>query len=299
MANPFQKGWKYLMQSLDAKIDENADPKVQIQQAVAEAKKRHQEISKQAASIIGNRNQLQMKLDRLIKSQEDLQNKARTAIQASDKAAASGDAQKAQEFGSAAEVIASQLVSVEQELEQTKTAYSAAEKAAAEAQQQQKQSEARLQEQLSEVSKLESQIDQTLMQEQTARTMDSINQFGGDDNVPTLDGVREKIERRYASALGAQELAQDSVSGRMAEIETSGTDIAASNRLAEIRASMGGGEIEAGAAAGELDSGEDSTQERPHNSAQDSAHKEEAGRVDDALAEAEAYIEADKDEDGK
>ncbi|WJY69043.1 PspA/IM30 family protein [Corynebacterium auris] len=284
MANPFQKGWKYLMQSLDAKIDENADPKVQIQQAVAEAKKRHREISQQAATIIGNRNQLQMKLDRLIKSQEDLQNKARTALQAADKASAAGDADKAQQFGSSAEVIASQLVSVEQELEQTKTAYAAAEKAAAEAQQQQKQSEARLQEQLGEVSKLESQIDQTLMQEQTARTMDSINQFGGNDNVPTLDGVREKIERRYASALGAQELAQDSVSGRMAEIETSGTDLAASNRLAEIRASLGGGEIESGAAeaAGELDAATEKD-----SGAGDS--------VEDALAEAEAYIEADED----
>ena len=31
MANPFSKGWKYLAASLDRAIDENADPKVQIQ----------------------------------------------------------------------------------------------------------------------------------------------------------------------------------------------------------------------------------------------------------------------------
>ena len=31
MANPFSKGWKYVMASFDQKIDENADPKVQIQ----------------------------------------------------------------------------------------------------------------------------------------------------------------------------------------------------------------------------------------------------------------------------
>ena len=35
MANPFSKGWKYLMQSFDTKIDQNADPKVQIQQALS------------------------------------------------------------------------------------------------------------------------------------------------------------------------------------------------------------------------------------------------------------------------
>ena len=82
MANPFSKGWKYLMQSFDSKIDENADPRVQIQQAVAAAKQNHQEITQQAAAIIGNRNQLEMKIDRLVKSRDDLQTKARTALQA-------------------------------------------------------------------------------------------------------------------------------------------------------------------------------------------------------------------------
>lgn len=252
MANPFSKGWKYLMQSFDTKIDENADPKVQIQQAVAGAKKQHAELSQHAANIIGNRNQLQMKLERLISSQEDLQTKARTALQAADKASAEGDAEKARGFNETAEVIAAQLVSVEQELEQTKQACAAAEQAATEAQQKQKQSEARLQEQLNQVSQLESQLNQAKMQEQTATTMDTLNQFGGNDNVPTLDGVRDKIERRYATALGAQELAKGSMPDRIAEIESAGTDVAASNRLAEIRASMSTG----GAAGTELEAGE-------------------------------------------
>ena len=175
MANPFSKGWKYLMQSFDTKIDQNADPKVQIQQAVAAAKEQHKAISEHAANIIGNRNQLQMKMDRLIKSQEDLQNKARTALQAAEKANAAGDAEKSQQFNNAAEVIATQLVSVEQELEQTKQAYAAADHAAKEAQQKQQQSEANLKEQLSQVSQLESQLNQARMQEQTAKTMDSMN----------------------------------------------------------------------------------------------------------------------------
>lgn len=226
MANPFSKGWKYLMQSFDSKIDENADPKVQIQQAVAAAKKQHQELSQHAAAIIGNRNQLSMKLERLIKQQEDLEAKTRIALQTNDE--------------QAAEVIATQLVSVEQELEQTKQAYQAAEHAAKEAQAKQQASEAKLQEQLSQVSQLESQLNQAKMQEQTAQTMDTMNQLGGNDNVPTLDGVRDKIERRYANALGAQELAKNSMTDRMAEIEAAGTDIAASSRLAQIRAELDG-----------------------------------------------------------
>ena len=271
MANPFTKGWKYLMQSFDSKIDQNADPKVQIQQAVDAAKKQHQEVSQHAANIIGNRNQLQMKLERLIKSQEDLQNKVRTALSAADKATAAGDADKAQQFNSTAEVIATQLVSVEQELEQTKQAYTSAEQAANEAQAKQKESEARLKEQMAQVSQLESQLNQAKMQEQTAATMDSMNQFNSDD-VPTLDGVRDKIERRYANALGQQELMKDSMTDRMAEIESGTSDVAAASRLDEIRASMGG-ELESGASG-----------------AAASADRQIEAGSDDALADAEAYI---------
>ncbi|PLA14311.1 PspA/IM30 family protein [Corynebacterium riegelii] len=291
MANPFTKGWKYMMQSFDSKIDENADPRVQIQQAVAQAKKNHQEISQQAASIIGNRNQLQMKLERLIKSQEDLQAKTRTALQAADKATGAGDAEKAQQFNATAEVLASQLVSVEQELEQTKQAYASAEQAAREAQAHQKQSEARLQEQLAQVSQLESQLNQAKMQEQTAKTMDSMQQFGADDSVPTLDGVRDKIERRYANALGAQELAKDSMTDRMAEIESAGTDLAASSRLEQIRASMAG-ELEAGSGS-EGASGNAAPEDAETADAIEAP--EDADVADTDVSDAEAYLSADPD----
>ena len=313
MANPFSKGWKYLMQSFDTKIDQNADPKVQIQQAVAAAKEQHKAISEHAANIIGNRNQLQMKMERLIKSQEDLQNKARTALQAAQKAEAAGDAEKSQQFNNAAEVIATQLVSVEQELEQTKQAYASADHAAKEAQAKQQQSEANLKEQLSQVGQLESQLNQARMQEQTAKTMDSMNQFN-DDNVPTLDGVRDKIERRYANALGQQELMKDSMTDRMAEIESGSTDAAAASRLDQIRASISG-ELEAGsgtdAGAGDADrqleagSGEGSQGEHSQGEAAEPAAEQkpsgssrrvaaDAPKTDDILADAEKYM---RDED--
>lgn len=48
MANPFVKGWKYLMALFGARIDEHADPKVQIQQAIEEAQRQHQALVQQA-----------------------------------------------------------------------------------------------------------------------------------------------------------------------------------------------------------------------------------------------------------
>lgn len=297
MANPFSKGWKYLMQSFDSKIDQNADPRVQIQQAVAAAKEQHKAITEQAANIIGNRNQLQMKMERLITSQEDLQTKARTALQAADKASAAGDTQKAQQFSNAAETIATQLVAVEQELEQTKQAYAAAEQAAREAQAKQQQSEAHLKDQLAQVSQLESQLNQARMQEQTAATMDSMSQFN-DRDVPTLDGVRDKIERRYANALGQQELMQDSMTDRMAEIESGTSDIAATSRLDQIRASMAG-ELEAGSSAEKVADNADRQLEAGNEASTESGESPQPSKAreadtDDILADAEKYM---KDED--
>lgn len=266
MANPFSKGWKYLMQSLDTTIEENADPKVQIHQATEAAKKQHREVTESAARIIGNRNQLEMSLNRLVKDQEKLQNNARAALQQADAATSAGDQAKADDLMNTAEVFATQLVTVEQEIENTKQMHAQATEAANQAQQQQKQSEMRLKEQLGQIDQLKAQVDQAKMQESSAEALQSMKGIQADDNVPTLDGVRSKIEARYANALGAQELTERSVQGRMAEIETAGNDFAASSRLEQIRAEMGGGAGGAGEltsnaaggdATGEIEAGED------------------------------------------
>ena len=130
MANPFSKGWKYLMALFDSKIEEHADPKVQIQQAVEGAKEQHRQISEHAAEIIGRKSQLEMQMNRLVKSQQDYQSQTQRALELADSAE---DPQKASEYNQAAEVVASQLVAVEQELEDVKQQYAAAEQAAAQA----------------------------------------------------------------------------------------------------------------------------------------------------------------------
>lgn len=238
MANPFTKGWKYLTASLDQKIDENADPLIQIKQAADAAKEQHAQIAQQASAVIGNRNQLEMKLNRLLEEQKSITDRTRQALQLADKANLEGDAAKAAEFGNAAEIYASQLVNVEQQLEETKTLHGQAVQAAKQASEQVKQSEARLAEHMAQIDQLTQQVQQTKMQETTNKAMNQMDALAPDDDVPTLDAVREKIERRYANALGAQELTQHTMDGRMAEIEASGADFKAASRLEEIRAAM-------------------------------------------------------------
>src|SRR5262245_41567468 len=98
MANPFVKGWRYLMALFGAKIDEYADPKVQIQQATEEAQRQHQALVQQAAAVIGNQRQLEMKLSRQMSEVEKLQSSARQALVLADKARAEGKADEAARY---------------------------------------------------------------------------------------------------------------------------------------------------------------------------------------------------------
>lgn len=56
--------------------------------------------------------------------------------------------------------------------------------------------------------------------------------------VPTFDAVREKIETRYGTALGASELAAETPEGRSAEDQYEKRQQAAAERLRQIRESM-------------------------------------------------------------
>ncbi|MDT5186110.1 MAG: hypothetical protein QOI29_4268 [Mycobacterium sp.] len=56
--------------------------------------------------------------------------------------------------------------------------------------------------------------------------------------VPTFDSVREKIETRYGTAIGATELDAESPEGRTVEEQYDTRQRAAAERLDEIRKSM-------------------------------------------------------------
>jgi phage shock protein A len=56
--------------------------------------------------------------------------------------------------------------------------------------------------------------------------------------VPTFDYVREKIETRYGTSLGATELADESPEGHQVEEQYEQRQRAAAERLAQIRESM-------------------------------------------------------------
>lgn len=249
MANPFVKAWKYLMALFDSKIEEHADPKVQIQQAIEEAQRQHQALSQQAASVIGNQRQLEMKLNRQLDEVEKLNANARQAVLLADQATAAGDTEKAIQYTNAAEAFAAQLVTAEQSVEDLKVLHDQSLQAAAQAKKAVEQNAMLLQQKVAERTKLLSQLEQARMQEQVSASLQQMDStLSAPGSTPSLDAVREKIERRYANALGAAELAQNSVQGRMLEVQQASIQMAGHSKLEQIRASMRGESLPAGGA---------------------------------------------------
>ena len=233
-----RRTWKYLTAALTGKFEEAADPKVQLEQAIIESQDQHRRLKEQAANVIANQKQTEMRLNRAMEELEKVNSSARQAVLMADEATKNGDTAKATEYTRAAEAFANRLIASEKEVEGLKQLAMQTTQASDQAKAAVAQNSTVLQKKLAERQKLLSQLDQAKMQEQMNKAMASLSETVGQD-VPSLEEVRDKIETRYARALGASELQGESVEGRMLEVEQASLNVEAKARLSQIRSQLG------------------------------------------------------------
>lgn len=238
MIKVLQRWWRYLTAKLGSSFEERADPKIQLEQAIREAQDQHRKLKEQAANVIANQKQTELRLNRRMEELEKANNQARQALMMADEAAKEGNADKAAEFTTTAETIATRLIEIEREVEDLKALHLDNARAVEQAKAAVEQNSIALQEKLTERQKLLGQLDQAKMQEQMNAAMAQLSETVGQD-VPTFDEVREKIEARYAKATGMAELSEGSVETRMLEVERATRSSEAHARLDAMREQMG------------------------------------------------------------
>ncbi len=251
MFKVLKRWWKYLTAKTSSSFNERADPKIQLEQALMEAQQNHRQLTEQAANVIANQKQAEMRLNRSMQELEKANANARQAVLMADDATKKGDAARALQLTSAAEAITNRLIQLERDVEEQKTFVLQAAQASDQAKAAVQRNATELQRKLAERQKLLSQLDQAKMQEQLNKTMATLGETVGED-VPTLDEVRNKIEARYARAKGQAELQESSVDARILEIEQATVNVEAQSRLSQLRAELG---LEPAAAAGEVGAG--------------------------------------------
>ena len=70
MFKVIKRWWKYMTAKLSGSFNERADPKVQLEQAIMEAQEQHRRLREQAANVIANQKQTEMRLNRAMEELE-------------------------------------------------------------------------------------------------------------------------------------------------------------------------------------------------------------------------------------
>lgn len=260
MIDVLRKRWRYLTAKTDSRFEANADPKIQLEQAIADAQEQHRRLVEQAANVVANQKQNELQLNRAMEELEKVNRSTRQALMMAQEAEKSGDAAKAREYNQTAEAFANRLIATENQVNDLKTLSLQSAQAAEQARAAVQQNSLALQQKLAERQKLMSQLDQAKMQEQLNKAMTSLSATV-DQTAPSLDQVREKIEARYAKAIGTSELSGQTVESRMLEVQQAAMGSEARARLDSMRAELGlgggvgGGQLAAPATGGELGTG--------------------------------------------
>jgi len=238
MWDSMKRWWRYLGAKVGLRLEEHADPKVQLEQAIREARAQHRRLLEQATNVIANQKQTERQLERAIEDYEHANASARQALVLGDEEARAGRNEKAVSFNQAAEAFASKIVSLEAQVNQLRGQLLETSQASEKAKAAVAQNSTALQKKLAERQQLLSQLDQARMQEEMNKAMGQLSESVSDD-VPTFDEVRAKIEKRLARAQAATEIGGASVDTKMLEVEQASMSAEAQARLGSLRAELG------------------------------------------------------------
>lgn len=234
----FRRAWKYAAALLGRRFEDVADPEIQIEQAIEESKRQHRLLVQQAAAVIGNQRQIELKLGRTIDQVGSMRGSARHALELGDQARRSGDAEGAASYDEAAHAFALTLVTTEAEMRDLKELHDRAIESASAAKEAVATNALALRQQLTERTRLLSQIQQTRLQERMNTAIGSMSELAPEAGVPSLDRVRDKIERRYAQALGVAELGGSTLEVRTLSVQKASLEAEAAQWLEALRLTL-------------------------------------------------------------
>jgi phage shock protein A len=238
MLRLLRRTWRYTVAWLEGHLEEAADPEIQLEQAIEEAKRQHRLLVQQAASVIGNQHELELRLGRAIDRVERLRRSAREALRLADEARRAGDEQAADSYEEAAQSFAVALISTEAEMRDLKGLHDHAIEAAAVAKIAVATNAGDLRQQLVERMRLDSQLEQTKLQDRINEALAAMSPLAPDVGVPSLDRVRDRIERRYALALGIADVRATAAEVDPLQVQRATQGAEAARHLAALRSSL-------------------------------------------------------------
>ena len=239
--------WHYSAALLTSVFNDRADPRIQIEQAIDEARQMHLRLVDQAAAVIGGQRGLELKIARGMTEARRLDASTAQALRLAASARAKGDAKGAGAFERSAQLFATQLASTESSVADLQELCGNATMLAGAAHRAVEQNKLQLQRQLSERTRMLTEIAAAEMQERMADALRAMDRLAPAGAIPTMPQVQDRIDERLADSAGRIEIAVTGIESQMAQVERAIVDSRGAERLAEIRRreglSVGDGEL--------------------------------------------------------
>ena len=192
----FRRANDYAQAKATSEFDTRADPKVQVEQAIAGLQEHHQDLQAAASHVLAQEKVAKMRLADL-STQEARYTKSALAA-------------KQQGNLDAARTFASKIASLREQIQSLVAQIPQLEEAATDARQAVQESADQLQQKVNEKGTILAQIDQANMQKEMAASLKQVSDLTRSSDVPSLDEIKQKVAGQFAEAQAATELSSTS-----------------------------------------------------------------------------------------
>ncbi len=230
--------WGYITTLFRTTAESAMRPEVEIEQAIATARRRDQELRNQAAKVVAHRTQLESKMESAADQVGETREMAKQALLKAEEAKAAGDAESVEKWTRTAQSFAMKLQASENNLNTLKSQYENAATQADQAKQAVQQNAMRVEELAAKRMELLGSLEAAKMQESVNKAVESLSDTM-DYEMPSLEKVEEKIELRKAEATAKAELREATPQGAEAELREAIGMVQAEAKLDELKAELG------------------------------------------------------------
>jgi phage shock protein A len=234
----FSRVWGYIQTAVTGGVESRMKPEVQIEQAMAEARKQDLALRNQAAQVIAHRTEIQMLLDRSVEDATKARAEAGQALRKLDEASRGGEAAEAEKWTRAANALAMKLEATESSVTSLKAQLVTANEQADLAKEHVNENAMRVQELSAKRMELLGKLEQAKMQERVNATVAQLSQPLAESG-PTIASIENKVNSRMALASAKAELTDSSVEGAEREVARSLSQASAELRLTKLREELG------------------------------------------------------------
>ncbi|MCU4185987.1 PspA/IM30 family protein [Acidiferrimicrobium sp. IK] len=192
----FSRANSYAEAKAEAEFDAHADPKVQLEQAIAGMQEHHRDLEAAASQVIAQEKMAKMRLSDLSDQEAKYTKSALAAKQ-------QGNLDMARTFATRIAALREQIQGLTAQIPQL-------EEAAADARQAVQESADQLQQKLNEKGTILAQVDQANMQKEMAASLKQVSDLTRSSDVPSLDEIKQKVAAQFAEAQASTELTSNS-----------------------------------------------------------------------------------------